>query len=109
MVMASGWQSFDCQFEPYLRAFMRRPCGVAWDAVPEPMVEYIDPDFTLNTFIHQRTALFSQGMQHHCQLNFRSLICLCTLQSHPQPMAFFWGLATVVQIVAEASSILGKY
>jgi hypothetical protein len=23
----------------------RRPCGVAWDAVPEPMVEYIDPGF----------------------------------------------------------------
>ena len=23
----------------------RRPCGVAWDADPEPMVEYIDPDF----------------------------------------------------------------
>jgi hypothetical protein len=22
-----------------------RPCGVAWDAVPEPMVEYINPDF----------------------------------------------------------------
>jgi hypothetical protein len=22
----------------------RRPCGVAWDAVREPMVEYIDPD-----------------------------------------------------------------
>jgi hypothetical protein len=22
--------------------------GVAWDAVPEPMVEYIDPDFTKN-------------------------------------------------------------
>jgi hypothetical protein len=20
-------------------------CGVAWDAVPEPMVEYIDPGF----------------------------------------------------------------
>jgi hypothetical protein len=45
MVMASGWQSFDRQFEPYLRALWRRPCGVAWDAVPEPMVEYIDPDF----------------------------------------------------------------
>lgn len=61
---------------------------------------------TLNTLTHQRTALFSQGMQHHCQLNFRSLICLCTLQSHPQPMAFSWGLATVVQIVAEASNII---
>jgi hypothetical protein len=24
----------------------RRPCGVAWDAVPEPMVEYIDPGFS---------------------------------------------------------------
>ncbi len=23
----------------------RRPCGVAWDAAPEPMIEYIDPDF----------------------------------------------------------------
>ena len=21
------------------------PCCVAWDAVPKPMVEYIDPDF----------------------------------------------------------------
>ncbi len=49
MVMASGWQSFDRQFEPYLRAFMAAPlrCGgtVAWDAVPEPMVEYIDHGF----------------------------------------------------------------
>ncbi len=25
----------------------RRPCGVAWDAVPEPMVEYIDREFFL--------------------------------------------------------------
>jgi hypothetical protein len=22
-----------------------RPCGVAWDAIPKPMVEYINPDF----------------------------------------------------------------
>jgi hypothetical protein len=29
---------------------MRRPCGVAWDAVPEPMVEYIDPGFFLFFF-----------------------------------------------------------
>ena len=30
MVMASGWQSFDRQFEPYLRAFMAAPlrCGL---------------------------------------------------------------------------------
>jgi hypothetical protein len=26
-------------------------CGVAWDAVPEPMVEYIDPDYIKNTCI----------------------------------------------------------
>jgi hypothetical protein len=43
MVMASGWQSFYRQFEPY----------VAWDAVPEPMVEYIDPEF----FFHDLVAL----------------------------------------------------
>jgi hypothetical protein len=30
MVMASGWQSFDRQYEPYLRAFMAAPlrCGL---------------------------------------------------------------------------------
>jgi hypothetical protein len=41
MVKAWGWQSFDSQFGPYLRAFMVAPvlCGtVAWDAGPEPMV-----------------------------------------------------------------------
>ncbi len=45
MVKASGWRLFDRQFEPYLCALVRtlplRPCGTAWDAVPEPMVEYI--------------------------------------------------------------------
>jgi hypothetical protein len=45
MVMASGWQSFDRQFEPFLHAFMAAPLRCGWDAVPEPMVEYIDPDF----------------------------------------------------------------
>jgi hypothetical protein len=43
MVKASGWQSIYRQFKPYLRAFWRRHCGVAWEAVPETMVEYIDP------------------------------------------------------------------
>ncbi len=40
MGMASGWQSFDRQFEPYLRAFM----GPLWPGMPfsvEQMVEYI--------------------------------------------------------------------
>jgi hypothetical protein len=35
---------------PILRIFgvkWQRPCGLAWDAVPEPMVEYIDPYFFL--------------------------------------------------------------
>jgi hypothetical protein len=44
----TGWQSFDRQFEPSNPTSARlwqRPCGVAWDAVPEPMVEFIDPDF----------------------------------------------------------------
>jgi hypothetical protein len=31
------------QLEPYLRAFMVAPRGVAWDAIPELMEEYIDP------------------------------------------------------------------
>ncbi len=41
MVKASGWQSLDRQFEPYLRAFMAAPlwCGLRW------MVEYIAPVF----------------------------------------------------------------
>jgi hypothetical protein len=30
---------------PISARLWRRPCGVAWDAVPEPMVEYIVPDF----------------------------------------------------------------
>ncbi len=45
MVMASGWQSFDRQFEPYLRAFMAAPLRCGLGAVPEPMVEYINPGF----------------------------------------------------------------
>ncbi len=68
MVKAMGWQSFGRQFEPYLRASMaaasyyggalrRRPCGVAWDAVPEPMVEYIDPNF-IDYKIHWYTKPF---------------------------------------------------
>ncbi len=45
VVMALGWQSFDRQVEPYPTLLWQRPCGVAWNAVPEPMVEYVDPDF----------------------------------------------------------------
>jgi hypothetical protein len=48
MVKASSWQSFDRQFEPYLRAIMAAPlwCGLGCRniAVPELMVEYIYPD-----------------------------------------------------------------
>ncbi len=42
MVKTSDWQSFYRQFETYLLALMAAPL---WDAIPEPMVEYIDPDF----------------------------------------------------------------
>jgi hypothetical protein len=45
MVKALGWQSFDRQFEPTSARLWWLPCGVAWDAVPEPMVEYIGPNF----------------------------------------------------------------
>ncbi len=27
----------------------RRPYGVAWDAVPEPIVKHIDPDFVYHS------------------------------------------------------------
>jgi hypothetical protein len=47
VVKTSGWQSFDRQFDPTSVNLWRRPCGVAWDAVPKPMIEYIDPDFLL--------------------------------------------------------------
>ncbi len=47
MVKASGWQPLDRQFEPYLRA--RYFCGVAWDAVPDPMIGYIDSNFFQGT------------------------------------------------------------
>ncbi len=40
--MVSGWQSFDRQIKPYPERLWLRPCGVAWEAVPEPKVEYIE-------------------------------------------------------------------
>jgi hypothetical protein len=44
MVKASAWQSFDRQLnEPISARLWRRPYGVAWNAVPEPMEEYTDP------------------------------------------------------------------
>jgi hypothetical protein len=53
VVKALGWQSFDRQFEPHLCAFMalRRSshsgvAALAWDAVPDPMIEYIDPELS---------------------------------------------------------------
>jgi hypothetical protein len=46
MVMASGWLLFDRQFEPYRARLRWRPRGVAWDAVPESMVEYIRAIYT---------------------------------------------------------------
>jgi hypothetical protein len=30
-----------------------RPCGVAWDAVPDPMVEYISPNFPISRLVLQ--------------------------------------------------------
>jgi hypothetical protein len=47
MVKASGWQSFDRQFDPYPRAIRWRPCGAALDAVPNLMVENINKGFFL--------------------------------------------------------------
>ncbi len=44
VVKASDWQPFDREFETYLR-LRRRPRDVAWNAVPESIIEYIDPDF----------------------------------------------------------------
>jgi hypothetical protein len=37
--------TFDGQFEPYPARLWWRPRGVAWDAVPESMVENINPNF----------------------------------------------------------------
>jgi hypothetical protein len=37
--------AIDSEINPTSARLWRRPCGVAWDAVPEPMVEYIYPDF----------------------------------------------------------------
>ncbi len=41
----------------------RRPWGVAWDAVAEPIVEYIDPDFWglvgWSQMMSQQTARFN--------------------------------------------------
>ncbi len=45
MAMASDWQSFDRQFEPYPARLLWRPRGVAYDAIPESMQEYISPPF----------------------------------------------------------------
>ncbi len=42
----------------------RRPCGVAWDAVPEPMVEYIDLDFYFIFTYAQAIIPFLQA--EHC-------------------------------------------
>jgi hypothetical protein len=54
VVKALGWQSFDRQFKPYPRAFLAAPSwrgAVAWNAVPEPMVEYMDPYLFLTRII----------------------------------------------------------
>ncbi len=45
MLRPSGQEQGIGQFDPYLRAlWRRRPCGVTWLAVPEPLVEYINPN-----------------------------------------------------------------
>jgi hypothetical protein len=55
----------------------RRPCGVAWDAVPEPMVEYIDPDFYMPNLIHILIPLtFNIKGQY---FKFKMLILMVTL------------------------------
>jgi hypothetical protein len=40
--MALDWRSFDRQFEPYPARLRWRPRGVAWDAVPESMVKWLN-------------------------------------------------------------------
>ncbi len=53
VVKALGWQSFGRKFEPLFRAFMASsdgPFGVAWGAIPGPMVELIDADFSVSRY-----------------------------------------------------------
>ncbi len=67
MVMESGWQSFDRQFE--LRTLPPRIYGCAlavWPvAVPKPMVEYIDPDYLfLQNMPNMHNVRNMQNMQN---------------------------------------------
>ena len=65
---------------------------------------------TLYSLTEYGTALFLQGVLHHCQLSIRALVCFQTLLSGPFFMASFWSFATIIQVVTKASNVIwGMY